>query len=98
MEEKTKKKIEKALIKRAVGYDAEETIEEFSSDENGEQRLLKRKVTTKNFPPDVQAAKLLLDMDEGEDFLSLSDDELENERKRLYKILEDIKKDDRKKN
>ncbi len=97
MEEKTKKKIEKALIKRAVGYDAEETVMEFSSDVNGEERLLKRKVTTKNFPPDVQAAKLLLDMDGEDDFISFSDEQLETERKRLYKILEEIKKNDRKK-
>ena len=45
MEEKTKKEIELALIKRAVGYDAKEVVEEFSQSEEGEERLCKRKVT-----------------------------------------------------
>ena len=91
MEEKTKKEIELALIKRAVGYDAKEIVEEFAASEEGEERLCKRKVTTKNFPPDVTAAKLLLDMRESADLSSLSDDELEAEKKKIYKILEDMK-------
>ena len=91
MEEKTKKEIELALIKRAVGYDAKEVVEEFSKSEEGEERLCKRKVTTKNFPPDVTAAKLLLDMTEETDLASLSDDELEAEKIKLYKILEELK-------
>lgn len=91
MEENTKKEIRLALIKRAVGYDAKEVVEEFSQSEEGEERLCKRKVTTKNFPPDVTAAKLLLDMEGGEDITSLSDEELEEEKIKLYKILEETK-------
>ena len=92
MEEKTKKEIELALIKRAVGYDAKEIVEEFSQSEEGEERLCKRKVTTKNFPPDVTAAKLLLDMEGEDDISSLSDEELEAEKIKLYKFLEETKK------
>ncbi len=91
MEEKTKKEIELALIKRAVGYDAKEIVEEFSSDEEGGERLCKRKITTKNFPPDVTAAKLLLCMNDEKDLSSLSDEELEEEKNKIYKILEDLK-------
>ncbi|MBO4323657.1 MAG: hypothetical protein J5836_03245 [Clostridia bacterium] len=92
MEEKTKKEIELALIKRAVGYDAQEIVEEFSRSEEGEERLCKRKVTTKNFPPDVTAAKLLFDIQEEEDLALLSDEQLEEEEIKLYKILEESKK------
>jgi hypothetical protein len=81
-----------ALLKKAIGFDSTETVEEFAEND-GEVRLTKRKVTTKVVPPDVSAVKLLLDMQEGEgDILSLSDDELEKERLRLMKILEEKKK------
>lgn len=93
MDEDVKREIELALIKRAKGYDAMETIEEFALGD-GEEKLCRKKVTTKNFPPDVSAAKLLLALDGGKDLALLSDEELEEEKNKLYKILEDIKKDE----
>ena len=88
MDEKTRQKIEKALVKRAIGYDTMETIEEFSEGED-EMRLTKRKVTTKSVPPDSSAAKLLFDMQSsGEDISELSDKQLEEEKQRLLKLLE----------
>ena len=88
----TKKKITQALIKKAIGFDCVETIEEFSESE-GEMRLLKRKVTTKVVPPDVSAAKLLMEMQtEEKDVADMTDEELENERIRLIKILEEKRK------
>ena len=93
MNSKTKKEITQALIKKAVGFDSQETVEEFVETE-GEVRLLKRKVTTKAVPPDVSAVKLLLDLEgEEKEIFQLSDEELEAERKRLLKILEDKKGD-----
>ena len=59
MNSNTKKKITQALVKKAIGYDTVETVEEFS-EADGEIKLLKRKVTTKSVPPDVSAVKLLL--------------------------------------
>lgn len=92
MNDKTKKQLSNALLKKAIGFDATETVEEFA-ESDGEVRLTKRKVTTKVVPPDVSAVKLLLDMQEEEgDILSLSDEELEKERLRLMKILEEKKK------
>ncbi len=89
MDEKTRQKIEKALIKRAIGYDTKETIEEFSETED-ELKLTKRKVTTKSVPPDISAAKLLFDIKtDGEDLTSVSDENLEKEKQRLLKLLED---------
>ena len=89
MNGKTKKEIERALIKKAIGFDAKETVEEFA-ESDGEMKLLKRKVTVKAVPPDVSAVKLLMDIGEDEkDILSLTDEELEKELCRLMKLLED---------
>ena len=52
-------KLKTALLKKALGYEAKETIEEYVSDD-GEIRLSKRKVTKKNVPPDITAIKMLL--------------------------------------
>ena len=92
MNSNTKKKITQALIKKAIGFDCVETIEEFS-ESDGEMRLLKRKVTTKVVPPDVSAAKLLMEMQtEEKDVADMTDEELEKERIRLIKILEEKRK------
>lgn len=81
--------LENALIKKALGYDATEVVEEYSSDNEGEIRLLKKKITTKNVPPDMTALKFLLD--EGEkDLTKMTDEELFNEKVRLLNILKEI--------
>ena len=53
-------KIKGALLERALGYDADEVVEEYGFSE-GEAVLVKRKVTKKRVPPDIQAAKMLLE-------------------------------------
>ena len=50
--------------------------------------MVKRKVVSKNVPPDVSAAKLLYEIEGGSTNLKdLSDDELETEKQRLLEIL-----------
>lgn len=89
MNSKTKKEALRALIKKAVGFEAEEKVEEFV-EADGELKLLKRKVTTKVVPPDVSAVKLLFEMEEGEkDIASLSDEELESERVRIINLIKE---------
>lgn len=81
------KKVLKALEKKATGYDAEETTKEFAT-ENGNEILIKKKVTKHHIPADISAAKLILDIcgsQEGKSFLGLSDEELDNEAIRLFK-------------
>lgn len=80
--------VKDALIKCATGLSANETVEEFTV-ENGELKLVKRKVTTRDIPPDIKAVKLL--MDGGDE--TLSDEELEAERERLIKLLKENKID-----
>lgn len=72
-----------ALKKCAVGLKTREVVEEFSM-EDGELRLVKKKVTQRDIPPDIKAVKLLLD---GNDACGLSDEELEEERKKLLEML-----------
>ena len=51
-------------------------------------RMVKRKVVSKNVPPDVSAAKLLYEIEGGGTNLKdLSDEELEKEKQRLLEIL-----------
>ncbi len=75
-----------ALIKKALGYDATEIVEEYSGGEQGEIVLTKKKVTKKNIPPDITALKILLD-DSYKAVGELSDTELEQEKNRLLDIL-----------
>ena len=63
---KEKEDINRALMKKALGYTAEETVEEYSMKEDGEVLLSKKKVTKKNVPPDITALKILLESKEQE--------------------------------
>ncbi len=81
----SEKEIKNAIIKVALGYSLEEVTEEYGV-ENGELKLVKRKETKKDVPPDLKAVKLLL----GEkDYSALSDEELEAEKQKLLKRLKE---------
>ena len=58
-------------------------VEEFSV-EDGELKLVKKKVTKKKIPPDIKAVKLLLD-ESGE----ARDEEIEDERGKLLNMREE---------
>ncbi|MBR7186179.1 MAG: hypothetical protein IKD43_01655 [Clostridia bacterium] len=76
-------KIKEAILKVALGYSLEEVTEEYDA-KDGELRLVKRKETKKDIPPDLKAAKLLIDE---RDYSALSDEQLEEEKRRLIKEL-----------
>ena len=77
--------VKKALVRCAVGFDTSEVVEEYTM-ADGELKLVKRKVTRRDVPPDIKAVKLLLD---GEaDIGGMSDEELEERRKKLLAMLE----------
>lgn len=84
-------KVKEALIKRAVGYEAQEITEEYTDDGDGGVKMVKRKVVSKNVPPDVSAVKLLVELSGEEEVKSLSDEELEKEKQRLLKMLVEAK-------
>ena len=81
--------ISKMLYKKALGYKVKENVEEFILEEGCDKpRLIKRRVTTKHVAPDISAAKTLLAMqstDEGVE--TLSDAQLQEEKSRLLKLL-----------
>ncbi|MBQ9514434.1 MAG: hypothetical protein IJR66_05630 [Clostridia bacterium] len=83
---KDENSFQNALIKKALGYDTKEIVEEYVGGEEGEIKLSKKKITTKNVPPDISALKMLLDKEE-KPLSELSDEELEAEKNRLIKIL-----------
>ena len=72
-----------ALKKCAVGLETNEVVEEFDA-KDGELKLVKRKVTKRDIPPDIKAVKMLMD-EGGVDGLSV--EELEAEKKKLLKLL-----------
>ena len=78
------KKIKSALIKCATGLKSHEVVEEFAV-EDGELKLVKRKVTKREIPPDIKAVKLLLDGESGD----ISDEALEEEKQKLLKMLKE---------
>ena len=80
------KKLANSLYKKAVGYTVTEKTMEYSPD--GE--VVKRKVTSKHYPPDISALKAYLELiSSEEDYESMTDEELEREKERLLKELEE---------
>lgn len=87
-------KIKKALLKKALGYNASETVEEYNYS-NGEPVLSKRKVTSKHYSPDISAVKLLLERyyrTYEDKIAGMSDEELLKEEERLLKLLQKERK------
>ena len=78
-------RVKKAILKVALGYSLEEVTEEYGV-EDGELKLVKRRKTKKDVPPDLKAVKLLL---EEKDYSALSDEELEAEKRRLLAQLKE---------
>ena len=78
-----------ALVKKALGYDCTEVVEEYVSGDEGEIKLTKKKVTKKNVPPDITAIKILMEESCGSEVTGLSDEQLESEKQRLLKLLKD---------
>ena len=77
-----------AVLKRACGYEAKETVEEYAV-VDGALELVKRRVTTKDVPPDISAAKLIMD---GGGVSDMTDEELCTEKTRLLNQLKELEK------
>lgn len=80
-------KLHDALLKKAVGFDATETVEEYVfNGDDGEVKLSKKKVTKKKIPPDMTAIKILM-AEDIKNVAEMTDEELKIEKDRLLKIL-----------
>lgn len=82
--------LNKALLKKALGFVSDEIVEEYTLDEEGNSVLNKRKVTKKYNPPDLSAMKVLMEKTSVCDKLSqMTNSELKQEKKRLLKLLKE---------
>lgn len=88
-----KKKLEKALLDKALGFTTQEVVEEYGY--SGDDFVLqKRKTSTKSYPPDLSALQMLLNREVGEnEFLNMSDEELQKEKNRLLNLLKEKNED-----
>lgn len=90
LEKENKQQVTDALLKKAIGYNFEEVVEEFSFDEeSGQMKKSKVKVNKKHSPPDMTAVKTLLSLNENQitKYDTMTEDELLIERKKLLEEL-----------
>lgn len=84
------KKIEKALLDKALGYETKEITEEYAL--SGDELVLqKRKTSVKTYPPDLTALQMLLEEKKDGDLSQMSDEDLEKEKQKLLKLLKEEK-------
>lgn len=78
-----------ALYKRAKGFKYKEVHDEYTAadEDNSNLVLLKRKVDTKYVPPDISALKAYMELSNDRHLEDYTDEELEEERKRLIREL-----------
>ena len=89
------KKLKAAVTKKATGFTADEVVEEYGINPDGEFALLKRKATKKYYPPDTSAISKVQEQWAAEENLSnLSESQLLQEKSRL---LAELKLGDEKK-
>ncbi len=89
MQESENEKLAKSLLKKAMGYTVNEVVEEYVQEED-EMKLVKKKITTKHIPPDISAARALLEKcldTEIDEIKNLTDEELEKMRQELIEEL-----------
>ena len=86
--------IKEALLQKALGYTAKETIEEYTCEnDTGHLVLCKKKVTTKQYPPDLEAVEKLMELNNADytDITKMTDYELQEEREKLIKLIQNEK-------
>ena len=82
------KELEKALNKLATGATTREVAEEYVAGDDG-LVLKSRKCITKDLAPDLSSIKLLLNMKSLDTYDNMTDEDLEKEKERLIKLLEE---------
>lgn len=87
MSKNTNKKLQEALMNKALGYTTQEITEEYGF--SGDDFVLqKRKMSTKSYPPDLSALQILLDKEvEFNEFEKMTDEELAIEKERIISMV-----------
>ncbi len=82
-----------ALMKKALGYEVSEVVEEYSMIDK-ELVLVKKKVNTKTYPPDLDAIEMALGQTGGDNTYSdMSDEDLIAEHDKLIQMFKKLKKE-----
>lgn len=81
-----------AIKTLAQGMVIKEVTEEFALDDEGEMKLVKKKVNEKMLPPSVDVVKMIYasSKEETNKYKNMTDEELEREKQRL---LQELKKE-----
>lgn len=80
-------KLHKALCQLAFGANTKEVSEEYIMQDDG-LSLKQKKCVSKNLAPDLSAIKLLLSLKAPDEYENMTDEELNKEKERLLKLLE----------
>ena len=89
----TKQLLTKILLKKAKGYSFRERTDEYVVTD-GKKQLIKSKIVTKRMQPDVNAIKALLTLTDIEtDVTKLTDEQLQVEKLRLIRLLNEYETD-----
>lgn len=104
MKKKDFDKLDDALFNRAIGFSKDEITEEYSMIED-KLTLVKKKLNSKYYPPELKAIELLMDkynLNNNNPYDGFSLEELQNEKEKLVNMLkvaqEKQNKDDSKSN
>lgn len=81
-------KLYKILYKKATGFKTKEISAEYSAND-GELLLTKKKIVSKDIPPDLNALKLLIENDYDGDYSKLTDEQLKNEVIKYFSYVND---------
>ncbi len=81
-------KLNDVLIKKAIGYSVEESVCEYGMCDD-ELKLIKKKISKKYYPPDLNAINLLISNKSTNEYINFSDEELEQEKNRLLNLLKE---------
>lgn len=88
--------LKNSLLKKAQGFIIEEIVEEsVKNDDMTKFNLVKRKVTTKEIPPDMSAIKYLMEIENlnQDKYSTMTDEELRQEKINLLKLLREEEED-----
>lgn len=88
----TKQLLYEILVKKAKGYAYKERTDEYAISD-GQKKLVRSKTVTKRMPPDLGAVKVLLSLnDDGADVTKMTDSQLQEEKLRLIRLLEEAER------
>lgn len=94
-------KLDDALFNRAIGFSKNDVVEEYSI-EGDKLTLIRRKLNSKYYPPELKAIEMLMEkqnLNDEEIYKGYELEELEKEREKLLKMLNEAQekcKDDSK--